>query len=185
LLACGIEDIIRFMTLNFQMRKEDVLAFNREYLAGSVTFQRTRKKVRYMLPVMMIFVWLFTLLISGFEWSSLIIFMVPAVLWYFLYPARYDRRVERYTARVLEEPAQSKNLGPCELTLSEDGLHSKSNTGESKYYWSAVDRVLLTEAYLFIFLTGPVGYPIPVADVGSVAAKSAYDYAVSQKPPVI
>jgi hypothetical protein len=169
----------RSMTLNFQMRREDHLAFTREFNSTSPTFQRARTRARLMLPAMMICMWLFTFSLSGFEWTSTIIFLGSAVLWYFLYPERFDRRVERYTGKLLA--SQRGSLGPCELTLSDSGLHSKSNTGESTFHWSAVDRVLLTDTYLFIFLTSPMGYPIPIADVGADAAKAAYDYAVSHR----
>ena len=171
----------RLMTLNFQMRREDILAFTREYHSASPTYQRTRMRVRFMLPAIMLCLWLFTFATRGFEWTATVVFLGVAALWYCFYPARFDRRVERYAGKTLDEASHSKCLGPCELTLSEAGLHSKSNTGESTFYWSAVDRVLLTEAYLFIFLTGPIGYPIPIADVGSEAAQSAYDYAISHK----
>ena len=169
------------MTLNFQIRREDVLAFTREYNSGSPTYQGTRMRVRFMLPAIMLCFWLFKFATRGFEWTSTVIFLGVAALWYFLYPARFDHRVERYAEKTLDEASHSKSLGPCELTLSDSGLHSKSNTGESTFYWSAVDRVLLTDAYLFIFLTGPIGYPIPIADVGPDSAKAAYDYAISHK----
>ncbi len=169
------------MTLNFQMRREDVLAFSREYHAASPTYQRARTRVRFMLPAVMLCFWLFTLATGIFDWTRTIIYLGVAVLWFFLYPARFDRRVQRYSEKTIEEESYSKSLGPCELTLSESGLHSKSNTGESTFYWSSVDRVLLTDSYLFIFLTGPIGYPIPIADVGQDAAKAAYDYALSHR----
>jgi len=50
-------------------------------------------------------------------------------------------------------------------------------------FWSSVDRARMTDAYLFIFLTGPIGYPVPITDVGEDAAKAAYDFAVSHIPP--
>ena len=169
------------MTLNFQMRREDVLAFTREFHAASPTFQRTRSRVRVVFPLVMVGLWLFTLATSGFDWMRTTIYLSVAVLWYFLYPARFDRRVERYCEKTLDEASHAKSLGPCELTLSESGLHSKSNTGESTYYWPAVDRVVMTDTHVFIFLTGPIGYPIPIADVGMDAAKAAYEFALSHR----
>ena len=176
-----IISITRPMTLNFQMRREDVLAFTREYHSSSPTYQSARKKVRLMLPAVMLCFWLFKLATDGFRWGSTLVFLGVAILWYFLYPSSFDHRVERYAQKTLDEGSHRKGLGPCELTLSESGLHSKSNYGESTFYWAAVDRVLLTDAYLFIFLNGATGYPIPITDVGSDAAKAAYEYAISHK----
>jgi hypothetical protein len=169
------------MTLSFQIHREDVLAFNREYFAASPTYQGTRTRVRFMLPVMMLGVWLFVLATSGFAWSSTVIYLGLSVVWFFRYPAFFDRRALRYAEKAIDEPSFRKSLGPCELTLSESGLHSKTNSGESTFYWSAVDRVLLTDSYCFIFLTGPLGLLIPVDDVGPEAAQDAYDYAMAHK----
>lgn len=171
------------MILNFQMRREDVLAFSREYHATSPTYQSTRTKVRFGLPVFMLCFWLYVLMTRGFVLSSTLIYLGTAVLWFIFYPARYDRRVQRYAEKAIDEESYKKSLGPCELTISESGLHSKSNLGESTFFWSAVDRVLLTDSYCFIFLNGPLGYPIPIADVGLDAAKAAYDFVLTRIPP--
>ena len=169
------------MTLNFLMRREDLLAFSREYHAASPTYQRTRTRARFMLPVVMLCLWGFTWASGGFDWTRTIIYLGVAVLWFFFYPARFDRRVQRYAEKTIDEGSYSKSLGPCELTFSESGLHSMSNTGESTFYWSSVDRVLLTDSYLYIFLSGPFGYPIPIADVGQDDAQAAYDYALTHR----
>jgi len=170
------------MTLNFQTCREDVLAFNREYHETSPTYRRTRTRVRLMLPVLMLVLWVFTTSSSGFDWTSTVIFIGGGLLWFLLYPARFDKRVSKYVERVMEEGSHSKCLGPCELTLAEDGLHSKSVTGQSMYLWSSVDRAVMTDAYLFIFLAGPVGYPIPISDVGADAAKAAYYFVLNHIP---
>lgn len=169
------------MTLNFQIRKEDILAFTRAFYAASPTFQRSRTRMRLMFPVIMLGLWLVTLATSGFDWIRTVAYLGFSLLWYGLYPARFDRNLERYCAKTLDEASQRKSLGPCELTLSESGLHSKSNTGESTFYWSAVDRVALTDTHLFIFLAGPIGYPIAIADVGLEAARAACEYALRHK----
>ncbi len=171
------------MTLNYQLRQEDALAFNREYYKTSPTYRRTKTRARLMLPVIMLALWTFTTSSSGFEWTSTVIFLGSGLLWFFLYPTYLDKRVSRYAERVMSEGSYSKNMGPGELILAENGLHSRSAIGQSIYLWSAVDRVVLTDAYLFIFLTGLIGFPIRITDVGSDAAKAAYDYLLSHMPP--
>lgn len=168
------------MTLHFQMRREDVLAFTREYHSASPTFRRTQTRTRFMFPVIMAILWAFTTSRSGFEWTSTLIYLGMGFLWFVFYPARFVRNVERYCEKTIDEGSYSKNFGACELTLSDAGLHSTAPIGESKFGWSSVDRSLLTDKYLFIFLNGPIGYPIPVADVGRAAAVAAHEY-VTQK----
>lgn len=164
------------MTLQYQMRREDVLAFTREYHAASPTFRRTQTRVRLMLPIIMVILLIIITTRSGFDWTAVVIFPSLGLLWFFLYPAQFARNVERYCEKAIDEGSYSKNFGPCELTLSNEGLYDKSPSGESRFHWSAVDRVLLTDNYLFIFLNGPIGYPIPIADVGNEAARAALEY---------
>lgn len=164
------------MTLRFHIGREDVLEFTRQYYAASPTYRRTRIRVRLMLPVIMIVLWGIATSRSGFEWTSTIIFLGVALLWFFLYPSRYDRSVQKYCEKTIDEGSYSKNFGECELSLSPSGLHSIAPSGESKFPWSSVDRTLLTETYLFMFLNGPIGYPVPIADIGRESTIAAYEF---------
>lgn len=164
------------MTLRFQMGREDVLAFSRAYYAASPTYRRAKTRARLMLPIMMLILLTLTTNHSGFKVSNTVIFLGMGILWFIFYPVLFNRNVEKYCEKTIDEGSHSKNFGPCELTLSESGLHDRSPSGESTFYWSAVDRVTLTDQYLFIFLNGPMGYPIPIADVGIEAARAALEY---------
>jgi len=164
------------MTLRFQMRREDALEFNRQYHAASPTLQRTRIRLRFMLPVILIALWGITTERSGFDWTHTIFFLGISLLWFFLYPARYNRSLDKYFAKIIDEGSYSKNFGAYELTLSHEGLHSIAPSGESKFNWSSVDRTLLTDAYLFIFLNGAMGYPISISDIGRDSARASFEY---------
>ena len=129
-----------------------------------------------MLPVIMFILWGMTTSRSGFEWTSTIIFLGVALAWFFIYPTRYDRNVDKYCEKTFDEGSFRKSFGDYELILSDSGLHSTGPSGESKYYWSSVDRTLLTDDYLFIFLNGPFGYPVPILDIGRELALAAHEY---------
>ena len=164
------------MNLRFQMGREDVLEFSRQYHLASPTYRRTRMRVRWTLPIIMAALWALTISRSGFEWTSTIIFLGVALLWFIFYPSRYDRNVQKYCEKTIDEGSYHKNFGPCELTISESGFHSISPSGVSKFPWASVDRTLLTDTYLFIFLNGPIGYPIPISDIGRDMATAAHNY---------
>lgn len=167
------------MKLSFQIRREDFLALNRAYLEGSPTHRRARTGARFMLPVMMLCIWLFTLAHSGIDTTFTLFCTVGSALWFFLYPARFDRSVQRYAERMIDEASYAKVFGPCELVLSESGLHSRANAGESTFPWSSVSSVVLTESHLVILLAGPMGYAVPIADIGQETAKAAYEQALA------
>lgn len=165
------------MTIHYHMGREDVLALNQEFYRSSPSTRSTRFKVRVTLPAIMLAFWCFTTVTSGLNATTTGIYAAIAVLWYVLYPARFDRNVMKATERMLDEASFAKMLGPCELTLSEDGLRSKSALGESSYPWSSVERVCRTDAYVFIFLAGNQGYPIAISQVGADQAAAAYEVA--------
>lgn len=130
---------------------------------------------------MMLIVWGYTTLKSGFDWIPTTIYLGGSLLWFFLYPFRYARSVERYSEKILDEGSGSKNFGSYELEFTESGIHSVGPSGSSTFKWEAVDRTSLTDSYLFIFLNGPIGYPIPIKDIGHDAAVKAVAYIESVK----
>lgn len=164
------------------MGREDVLVFNREFYKSSSTHRKMRFQVRVSMPVIMLAFWCFSTLSGGFDWIRTGTYAGIGLLWYFLYPLRFDRNVMKQTECMLDEMSFAKMLGPCELVLSDEGLRSKSAMGESSYPWSSVDRVILNDAYLFIFLAGNLGYPIPVSQVGGEQVRAAHDFALRHMP---
>lgn len=169
------------MTLLFQIRQEDVLAFTLEYHSASPTFQRARTIARLSCPVSMGCIWLLALALGRVSWFATLLLAGLAALWFFLFPVYLNRLVESYWKKAFNEASFRNSLGPCELTLLDSGLHFKSASGESTFHWSAVDRILLTDTHLFIFLTGAIGYPIPLADIGPAATQAAYTFANARK----
>jgi|GEM_PF-2835445 len=171
------------MTLNYQLRQEDAVASNLEYRKSSPTHREMKTRVRLAVPVLMLVLWAYTKNSSEFNWPRAVIYLGIGLIGFFFYPAYFDERQRKHTARLIAEGSRSNSMGPCELTLAEDGLHYKSDICQKVYLWSALDKVVLTDAYLFIFLTDRSAFPIWISDVGSDAAKAAYDYLLSHMPP--
>lgn len=169
------------MILRFNMQRHDNLAFSRAYYASSPTYRSARTRVRLTLPLLMLIVWGYTTIKTEFDWVRTSIYAAVTLLWYFLYPLRYDRSVEKYTEKFIDENSGSKNFGPYELELSEKGIHAFGPSGTSTFHWDLVDRVSLTDTYLFIFLSGPMGYPIPIKDIGNELAVQAQRFIEQNK----
>jgi hypothetical protein len=114
----------------------------------------------------------------GFDLSLALFLGAIAVGWYLLYPKWLDLYLRKFTEKFLTEPGGAKMLGPCTLTLTDEGLHSVSPMGTSTFSWDAVTDVRLSSDYLHLFL-GAVGYPIQIADIGREVAEQAFAF-VSQ-----
>lgn len=164
------------MKLTFQVREDDLLAFNERYLVHSSTHQKARTRVRCILPAFMLGLIVFNCSTQGFSFGSVVPYALIGALWFFYYPLRFDANVRNHVKKQLKEPSHAKMLGSYELTLTESSLESVSPLGSGSYPWSVVERAELSDQYLFIYLSGPLGYPVPRSDIGPVLTDEAYAF---------
>lgn len=150
-------------TLHFEVNEEVSLAFTEQFLKGSATHQKTRRRTQLFLPVCLFLILIVSTLSRSFEPTQLVLYAIASVAWFLYYPKRFDANVRKQAMKMTKESSHQKSYGKYQLTLSEDGLNDVSPTGESHFKWTAVDRVELTDTYLFIFLTGNIGYPIALS----------------------
>lgn len=169
------------MTLQFELRRDDVIAFSQAYHAGSPTYQKVRSRSRWALPLLMGVIGVIQSLESGFEMSRTLFYAAASIAWFVLYPKRFDTNARKYAEKALAEPGYSRTLGPCTLTLNDEGLHSTSPMGSSSFNWDAVSHATLTADYLYIFLSGPIGYPIQIADIGRDVAEQVLAFVNQHK----
>lgn len=164
------------MTLRFTLTDADALAFTERYLRDSDSHQAMRTRARWSLPCLLV------AMASYYAWRDGLSVVIPIFFgtfgfaWWIFYPRRFDARVRTHAKKQMEESSYSKNLGPYELQLLDEHLHSTSPIGSSTYAWTSVDRVTMDADYLYIFLSGPLGYPIRIAEVGQHAAQRAYSF---------
>ena len=164
------------MTLHFTLTENDCLAFTEHYLRDSKSHQALRTRVRWLLPGMLIFMACYYIWRDGVSFIAPVICGGVAVAWWFFYPRRFDARIRAHAKKQMAESSYAKSLGAIELQLLDEYLHSTGPLGSSTYSWSGVDRVRLDSDYLTIFLSGPLGYPIRIAEVGQDAAQRAHDF---------
>ena len=164
------------MTLNFTLTENDALAFTERFLRDSKSHQALRTRVRWLLPCMLIAMACYYTWRHGFSPVFPCVFGVFGVAWWFLYPRRFDARIRSHAKKQMAESSYSKSLGAYELRLLDEHLQSTSPTGSSTYSWTGIDRVSMDSDYLFIFLSGPLGYPIRIAEIGQDAAQRAHDF---------
>lgn len=76
--------------------------------------------------------------------------------------------------RQMLESSYSKVFGVYKVRIEEIHLVCDGPTGYTEYRWDAVDRVTITDDFLFIFVAGPSGLPIRIAEIGKSIATEAY-----------
>lgn len=164
------------MTLNFTLTEDDVIAFTERFLRDSKSHQAIRTRDRWFLPAMLM------ALACYYTWRGGSSPVIPVVLgacgfaWWLLRPRRLDACIRSHAKKQMKESSYSKSLGRYELRLLDEHLHSTSPHGSGTYAWSGVDRVAMDASHLYIFLSGPLGYPIRITEIGQDAALRAHDF---------
>lgn len=168
------------MKLSFNLNEKDLVAFTEQLLHSSQSHQKIRKKAQWTLPLIFLTLLLFMGLRGTLQTPTAFIFGGVAVAWFFLYPKRFDTSIKKHAINQIKESSYAKSFGQYELSLDEKGIQSSSPLGEAFYPWDGVDRVELLEDYLYIFLAGPMGYPIRVSEIGSNTASEALSLITTQ-----
>ncbi|MCC9640980.1 YcxB family protein [Rhodopirellula sp. JC740] len=163
------------MNLSFNVTKQDCIAFTEQFYKDSPSYQRLRNRTRWIFPLFLIPVMLFFALQFGLTVPSTAVFLIGFVGWIWIAPKRFDARVRRYTEQQMRESSYEKLYGDYTIRINNDNLRSDGPTGQTDYKWNAVDRVATTDDYLFVFLSGPTGFPISKEQVGHEEAQLAYD----------
>ncbi|MFG0255310.1 MAG: YcxB family protein [Rhodopirellula sp. JB053] len=163
------------MNLSFNVTKRECIAFAEQFYKDSPSHQRIRNRTRWTLPVLLVPVMLFFALQYGLTAPSTAVFLLGIVGWIWIAPKRFDARVRRYAEQQMGESSYDKLYGDYTIQINNDNLRSDGPTGQTEYKWDAVDRVATTDDYLFVFLSGPSGFPISKEQVGHDEAQLAYD----------
>jgi hypothetical protein len=162
------------------MSQDDVLAFTERFLRDSKSHQRQRTQVRWLLPLLIIAHSVYRIWKDDYSWPLLVFYGGFSFLWWLLFPLWFDARIRAHAKKQMEETSYSRMLGSCEIRLLDEHIESTSPAGSSTLMWASVDRVDLDSEYLWIFLSGPQGYPIRVAEIGQEAARAAHDFVAAR-----
>lgn len=168
--------------IDYNLRTEDMVALSCHYYDKSPSIQQGLRASQIVLTMLFACGGLFFL--TEIDHAGPIGIALLAVAGYFavFWPSRYRARLRKGAERLCAEGSYAKACGPCTLTLTEEGLSSQSPLGEGKYHWTAVDRVVLTPKYLFIYLAGPMGYVISRAHTTDALLVEAKTFADAHLP---
>ena len=162
------------MDLKFTIAEPEMMAFSEQYYRDSASHRRIRNRTRWALPVLLLPILAVFTYQFGFSWTRAAIFVAAAVAWIVIAPQSFDTRVRNYMQRQMLESSYSKVFGVYKVRIEEIHLVCDGPTGYTEYRWDAVDRVTITDDFLFIFVAGPSGLPIRIAEIGKSTATEAY-----------
>ena len=162
------------MKLTFNLNEPEALALTELFYKDSPSHQRIRNQTRWVLPILLLPIVILFTVQFGFSLPSIVVFAIAIVGWIIIAPRRFDKRIRRYAQNVMNESSYGKSFGEYTIQINDRHLASDGPTGHGAYNWNAVDRAVLTDKYLFIFLSGASGFAIKTSEIGTENARNAH-----------
>ena len=148
------------MKIEYILSKEDILQLQLFMASKSEQVIKTRKKVRWRVPILYSILGLLLALTNDIVFGT-VLFAV-AILWYFFYPAYQAKRYRKIYAKSVEENLANKSGKPVELTFGDEYIESKDYSGDSNLKISTIERIDEVRDYCFMKFDYGVGLVIPL-----------------------
>ncbi len=146
--------------IEYQVREQDLIAFNEHQMQNSDQLQRSLRRHQAIIPgilaVIALFLWFY------FEDSlSAIYVALTALAWGLLTPLYMRWNLRKQLRKMYSEEDKAGILGDAKLRIEPRALVEITQGGESRVAWSTILRVESTKKYAFIFLTTDTALVIP------------------------
>lgn len=134
----------------YTLEVEDWLAFNQYHARNLASVRRSRQLLQILFPILFVLL-AFLALLAG-DLGTAVFMAVVAALWLFGLQKFLAWLTQRRLKKII---AGGKNswLGLYEAAIIPEAFFSKSGTGEGKYYWRAMEQIVPTDDYIFIYVT--------------------------------
>src|SRR6266540_3724711 len=132
------------MILRYENTVEDLIAFNRDYIAHSPTIKHQIRANHIWLTVGVFFVELVLLRAldpAGSGPGQALVALFCAGLLALMYPSMVRRHQKKILAKLIAEKRDDTFIGPHELEITDSGLVERSRSGETRTAWHAVQEV--------------------------------------------
>ena len=154
------------MQISYELTPQDLVAFSRYHSFASPTARRQRSGCLIAIVALMLGLPAFILATSNKPlvqtardiWPLLagpvffVIVMIPYIKW----------RTASMSSRLVNEGRNAGFYGACTLALGEAGIKEEKESGESTRRWPAVERIVVTPDYVFVYTAGIEAFVIPV-----------------------
>lgn len=150
------------MKLEYELTRQDYVDFNIYHVMNSKSMKNRLLFVWFVSPVLfLIFPLLFRRVSPNGFWVGLVVFAVTAALWIILFPRKYKKSLAKSVNKMLDEGKNNGFLGMRSLTFSDEGITQVSEAGETKNNWNVVERLAITDNYIFIYIASVMAYVVP------------------------
>ena len=147
--------------IEYTINKEDLLDFNLYHIFNSKHYKRYALFSRVIGPVILILAPIILFFITSSLLYSLSVYGVVAPLWIIYYPRYLRWHTKKELKKILGEGENRGVIGDMTIALTLTGIHQTSESGEEITYWSGVEKVIITDDHIFIYISTSKAYIIP------------------------
>lgn len=151
------------MQIHYELNKKDYIDFNMNHFSISPTLKRTIFLQRYIFSIIYLIIPFVLTTVSDIPfgyWAS--IFGITYILWVVFYPRYFMKTVQRNIEKLMNEGHTKSMLGEHSLTLTDEGVIEKNNSGETKTNWSSIEKIVQTDEHLYIYIDSIKAYIVPI-----------------------
>lgn len=170
------------MKIEYNLIKEDYIAFNMHHIDTSQAIKRSLFIQRFGVSLIFLIVPFFFSRISGTPLQlSLIVYGLIFLAWIIYYPKYFMSITKKRVIRLIEEGDNLDVFGIHSITLTEEGIEQTDCRGESKSSWGSIKRIDETPEYIYIYISDINAYLVPNRAFGGIMEKEAFMQILREK----
>ena len=101
-------------------------------------------------------------------------FVIPYIKW----------RTANLSQRLLREGRNAGFYGECSIALDADGIRETKETGDTIRKWTAVEKFIVTESYLFVYTSGIEAFVVPLRAFATSDESAAFQQYITSRSGV-
>lgn len=150
------------LEVTYKLNVDDIQAAQWHCMRTSPSMRRNYRIVSVLVLLLTLLPVVFILQFAEFEWWATGLFAALVfVAWVFQFPRSYRQGLERNTRKMLREGRNALLQCTYRMEIDERGVSVRSEMGESRLSWDAVERVDETDAHIFIYVGSLTGHAVP------------------------
>lgn len=163
------------MEINYELKEQDFLDFNRYHAKKSSSIKRSIWIQRLLGPIIFLVAGFVATRMSDSESSSLpLLFGVTSILWFVFYPKYFYWELSRKTSKTLKKNPNANILGKKTIQLDSGKLKEIGLDSEVIASLDFIEKIEETEKHVFIYITSVSAFIVPIKAFESIEIKNAF-----------
>ena len=140
------------MQIKCKIDKQNIIDFNIHQYKSSETMQKRVMISKLIGPMIFFFGMFIATWVTDIPfWYWAVAFVTTSLVWYWVYPKCLEMNIRKNVEKMLAEGDNKVILEESIITLDEHGISKVNYYKESSLKWSSINKINLTNDYIFIY----------------------------------